>query len=70
MAIQYRFDVLNALKEKGYTTYALRKDKLLSEGAIQRLRNDQPISWENIDKICALLECQPGDIIEYTPNNQ
>ena len=67
MPLQYRIDVLQALKDKGYNTNKLRKDKLLSEGAIQRLRHAEPVSWSNIEQLCKLLECQPADLLEYVP---
>lgn len=65
MPVQYKIDVLAALKEKGFNTNILRKDKLLAEGVIQALREEKPISWANISKLCKLLNCQPGDIMEY-----
>lgn len=64
MPMQYKIDILAAFKEKGLTTYKLRKDHLLAEGAIQSLRSKAPISWANIERVCELLECQPGDILE------
>lgn len=63
--IKYKIDVLQALKNAGFTTYKLRKDKLLGEATIQKLRNSEQVSWENINTICKLLNCQPGDIMEY-----
>lgn len=65
MSVRYKIDVLAVLKERGFTTYALRKNKLLGESVIQQLRNGELVSWANIDKLCALLECQPGDILEH-----
>lgn len=65
MSIAYKFDVLQALKEKGYNTNRLRKEKLLSEGVIQSLREGKAISFNNLDKLCKLLDCQPNDIIKY-----
>lgn len=65
MSMHYKIDMLSALKEAGYTTYRIRKDKLLSESTVQKLRNNEPVSWENIETLCKLLKCQPGDIIEY-----
>ena len=64
MPIVYKFDVLQALKEKGYNTNRLRKEKLLAEGVIQSLREGKAISFVNLDKLCTLLEIQPGDILE------
>ena len=65
MPLKFRMDVLAALKEKGYNTYRVRKDKLLSESTVQKLRNSLPVSWENIETLCQLLHCQPGDLMEY-----
>ncbi len=63
----YKIDVLSSLKDKGYNTSRLRKEKLLAEATIQSIRERKPISWANIFKICELLECQPGDFLEYVP---
>ena len=64
MALIYKMDVLQALKERGYNTTRLRREKLLAEGTIQKLREKKPINWENIERICDMLECQPGDLLE------
>lgn len=66
MPIKYKVDVLAALKEKGYSSYKMRKEKVFGERTIQQLRNQEPVSWEVLSRICALLECQPGDILEYS----
>lgn len=66
MPIRYKMDVLAALKEVGYNTNRLRKERLLSEGVIQSLREGKYIAFPNLSKICELLNCQPGDILEYT----
>ena len=47
------------------TQDAKQMEKLLAEGVIQSLREKKPISWANIARVCELLNCQPGDIIEY-----
>lgn len=65
MPIKYKIDILAGLKEKGYSAYRIRKNKLMGEATVQKLRNKEPVSWENISTICKLLECQPGDIMEY-----
>jgi putative transcriptional regulator len=69
MAIVYKIDVLKSLKEKGYNTSRLRKDKLLGEATIQKMREGQLVSWANIDTICALLECDVGDVVEHRKEN-
>ena len=65
MPLVYKIDVLNALKEKGYNTNKIRTEGLLSQSTSQKFRNKQGVSWENLETLCRLLECQPADLIEY-----
>ena len=65
MPIIYKGDILERLRAQGYSTYKIRKDKLLSESTVQKLRKGKGVSWDNIAALCALLSCQPGDIMEY-----
>lgn len=65
MPMRYKIDVLNALKEKGYNTTKIRAEGLLSQSTLQKFRNQQGVSWENLETLCRLLDCQPADLIEY-----
>lgn len=67
MPIHYKIDVLQELKSAGYNTSILRKEKIMGEATIQKLRKGELVSWANINTICSLLKCQPGDILEYIP---
>lgn len=67
--IVYKIDVLETLKESGYNTTRLRKEKLLNESAIQYLREGKPIGIKALDNICMLLDMQPGNILKYVENN-
>jgi putative transcriptional regulator len=69
MPIKYKIDVIAALKEAGHSSYRLRKDKLLAQSTLQKLRDGRPVALEVIAVICSLLDCQPGDIIEYVPDS-
>lgn len=61
----YKMDVLEKLKEYGYNTTRLRREKLLNESAIQYLRNGRIVGAVALNNICMLLNCQPGDVIKY-----
>jgi len=69
MAIRYKVDILAELKKKGYTSTKIREDKLIGQSYLQQLRHGELVSWKALDTICALLECQPGDLIEYVEVN-
>ena len=67
--IEYKVNILEALKKAGYSSYRLRKEKVLGEGTLQQLRiGNTNISVETLDTICTLLQCQPGDLIEWVPD--
>ena len=63
--LAYKVDVLEMLKERGYNTTRLRREKLLGENAIQSLRRGDMVGIIALEKICKLLNMQPGEIIEY-----
>ena len=64
-----KYDRLFALlKEKGYSTYRLRQDKIVGQSMLQKLREGGDIDTRTIKKFCALLNCQPGDIMEFLPD--
>ena len=66
----YKIDVLAELKEAGYNTTRLRKEKLLGENSIQYIREGKPFSAKALDKLCMMLDCQPGNILKYIDDTQ
>ena len=67
MAIRYKLDILAELKKKGYSSTRIREEKLIGQSYLQQLRRGELVSWKTLDTICSLLECQPGDLMEYIP---
>lgn len=67
--ISYSLDVLAALKEKGYSTYRIRKEKLFGEAQLQKLRSNELVSKETLNTLCRLLNCQPGQLLKYIPDD-
>lgn len=66
--LHYKIDILESLKKVGFTTYRIRKDKLIGEAQMQKIRIGEIASKETLNTICRLLNCQPGDILEYIPD--
>lgn len=66
--IKYKINIMDSLKDKGYSSYKLRKDKIFGEATMTKFRNKEYINFENLNLLCTLLECQPGDILEYIPD--
>lgn len=61
-------NVLEQLKKKGYSSYKLRMQKIMGESKIQNIRENR-VDTKTINQICALLNCQPGEILEYIPDD-
>lgn len=67
MRIRYKIDILSALRDVGYSQNQIRVQKLMGQATLTQLRRGELVSWKNIETICTLLNCQPGDILEYVP---
>ena len=65
MAIRYKVDIMAELKKKGYSSTRIREEKLIGQSYLQQIRHSEMVSWKTLDTICALLECQPGDLVEF-----
>ena len=65
MPLRYKIDVLEALKDAGYSSTRLRKEKLMGESYMTQLRRGEMVSWKTIETLCRLLNCQPGDLVEF-----
>jgi len=69
--LRFKFNVQERLKEAGYSTYRLRHEKLLSESTVQKMRiGDMTLSFATLNTICNVLKCQPGDILEWVPEDE
>jgi len=68
--LRYKIDVLGELKKIGLTTYKIRKEKIIGESQMQKIRNGEIASKETLNKLCELLSVQPGDLLEYIPEEQ
>lgn len=42
----------------------------ISNATMAKLNTNQYVSLEIIDKLCAALNCQPGDLLEYVPGKE
>lgn len=65
----FKFDVLEKLKDNGFSSYSLIKKYGFSTTTVQKLRDgDATISAATIDRICGLLHCQPGTLLMWVPD--
>ena len=63
--IVYKIDVIESLKEAGYNSTRILKENIIGQSAMTKIRNGEPVGIKTLDKICELLDMQPGNIIKY-----
>lgn len=66
-----RYDKLFSLmKENGLTTYRIRQENIISQSALTAIKNGKSVTTDTIAKLCKVLNCQPGDIMEYVEDQE
>ena len=68
--IRWKVDIMAKLKAAGYTTYKLRKENLMGQQMLVKIRDGGLPSWSTIDNICEWLQCQPGDLVEHVSETE
>ena len=69
MAIKF-YGLARQLDKKGMNKGELQKKIKTSSATIAKLSNHEYVALAVIDKICQVLDCQPGDIMEFVPDDK
>ena len=65
-----RYDRLwETMKQRGVTKYDLYTYHNVNRSQIHRLRHNQNIETNTIDKLCNILKCSVEDIMEHVPDD-
>lgn len=64
MPIKYH-KLFSLMREKCLTTYRIRQENIISQSALTAIKNGKSVTTDTIAKLCKVLNCQPGDIMEY-----
>ena len=67
--LKYKVNVIKMLKEAGYSSYFMERNKIFGSRDIQKFRDGVPPGPKVLDRLCTLLHCQPGDLIEWMPDS-
>lgn len=59
------YKLLDMLNRQGMTREQLRIAIGAGPSTIAKISKNEPVTLTTIDKICEVLNCQPGDILEY-----
>lgn len=70
MAIIINLDVMMAKRKMGLTELAGEVDITLANLSILKNNKAKAVRLATLDAICKALDCQPGDILEYVPDQE
>lgn len=69
MAVTYK-KLFHLLIDRGMTNAELMERAGFSANIITRLKRDQYVSLDSIEKICFALDCKVDDILEFISENE
>lgn len=58
------------MKERGLTIYKLKKEKIILETSLQKLREGKNVTTETAARLYRALGFQPGDLLGYVPDEE
>lgn len=70
MAIVINLDVMMAKRKKGLTELSGEVDITLANLSILKNNKAKAVRFSTLEAICKALDCQPGDILEYVPDEE
>ena len=68
MAIKIKLDLLLVQRKMTLTEWSEQVDLTMANLSILKNGKAKAIRFSTLAKICAALDCQPGDLIEYQPD--
>ena len=69
MTLQWRLKIIMAIRD--ISAKKLSQDSGLSYSTVVKLRNTMPsrIDADTLEKLCTVLRCQPGDLLQWVPDD-
>ena len=70
MGIVVNLDVMMAKRKIGLSELAAEVDITLANLSILKNNKAKAVRFSTLEAICKALDCQPGDILEYVPDER
>ena len=69
MAIKY-YKLFDIMQRRGMTKTQFIERVGVSSATMAKLSAHKPVNMDIVNRICKILEVQPGDILEYVPDKE
>ena len=70
MGIIVNLDVMMAKRKMSLGELSQKVDITMANLSILKNNKAKAVRFSTLEAICAALECQPGDILEYVPDGE
>ncbi|MGI5933347.1 MAG: helix-turn-helix domain-containing protein [Lawsonibacter sp.] len=70
MGIMVNLDVMMAKRKMSLGELAQRVDITMANLSILKNNKARAVRFSTLEAICKALDCQPGDILEYVPEEE
>ncbi len=69
--LQYKIDVISELSKIGINTTTAKKTGIFGQETMKKFKEGSTkISLDNLNRLCAVLEMQPRDILKYIETDE
>ena len=70
MAIVINLDVMMAKRKMSLNELAERVDVTVANLSVLKNNRARAVRFSTLEAVCRALDCQPGDILEYVPEER
>lgn len=60
--------LLALCEERGVNSTTMKKYKIMGQATWINIKEGKFVNLSTIDSLCRFLDCQPGDLLEYLPD--
>lgn len=61
----YKINVIESMNEAGYNTTRILRENIIGQASMQKIRKGEMVGIKTLERICEILDMQPGNIIKY-----
>ena len=62
--------MIKKFDEAGLNSYKIKKDKIIGTVTYQKIKHGGDIDTRTIARMCKFFDCQPGDLLDYVPDDE
>jgi putative transcriptional regulator len=64
------FSPMRQFMKEHHISYYYLANQGIESPTLHRIRHDNPITTETLGKLCKIMKCQPGQLIEYIEDDE